>query len=62
MATSTSLQIVATDNNGKKVTTTVTYVNPEASNEKLKTFAQMLNELTNNIYESTTKITKEDIL
>lgn len=58
---STSIEIKATDQENKSVKTTVTYVNGGASNATLKQFAQMLNALTTNVYDGTTKITKEEI-
>ena len=57
----TSLEIRATDLEDKTVKTAVTYVNGSASNATLKQFAQMLNALTTNVYDGTTKITKEEI-
>lgn len=50
-----------TDTNSKKGTTNITNINPEASNNDLVDFAQMLNDLTGNTYTGTTKITEEDI-
>lgn len=58
---STSIEIKATDQEDKSVKTTVTYVNGSASSATLKQFAQMLNALTTNVYDGTTKITKEEI-
>lgn len=57
----TSLEIRATDLEDKTVKTAVTYVNGSVSNATLKQFAQMLNALTTNVYDGTTKITKEEI-
>lgn len=56
-----SLQIVSTDPNDKKVTDKISYVNPQATNEQLVEFAQMLLNLSNNTYMATTKITEEGI-
>lgn len=61
MATETLLTLKAKDTSDKSVTTSIRYVNPEASNEVLKTYAQMLNALTTNTYDSLTKVTKEVI-
>lgn len=61
MATETLLTLKAKDTSGKSVTTSIRYVNPEASNEVLKTYAQQLNALTTNTYDSLTKVTKEVI-
>lgn len=41
---------------GKKITSTVNYVNPDANNTVLKTFAQQLNSLTTNVYDSTDRV------
>lgn len=38
---------------GKEVTTTIGYVNPEASGETMKSFAQQLNAFTTNSYQRT---------
>ena len=57
-----SLEIVTSDDNAKKTTTTVAYINPQAENDKLKQFAQKLIMLTTDIYVGTTKITKESVI
>lgn len=41
---------------GKKITTSVPYVNPEASNSVLKEFAQQLNAFTSNTYVETDRV------
>lgn len=46
---------------GTKVTDKISYVNPEATNEQLKQFAQKVSSLSQNSYLSTTKITEEVI-
>ncbi len=46
----------------KKINTTVTYVNENATNQQLKQLATSLNALTNNTYTGTTKETKEELL
>lgn len=56
-----SIQITALDTNDKKVNDKISYVNPEATNEQLTEFAQMLTALTTNTYAGTTKITEEAI-
>lgn len=61
MATETLLTLKAKDTSGKSVTTSIRYVNPDQTNENLKTYAQMLNALTTNTYDSLTKVTKEVI-
>lgn len=48
--------------NGKKKTTTLTYVNPQASNNKLLALAQALNALTVNTFVSASKETKGEVL
>ena len=62
MAKVISISINTTDQSGKKQTTNINYINPQATNEKLAQFAQMLNSLTTEIYYSTTKITKESVI
>lgn len=57
-----SIEIKATDPVLKSTKTTITNVNPEATNAKLIQLAQSLNALTNNTYEGTTKITKEVLI
>lgn len=56
-----SVQITSNDNNDKKVTDKIAYVNPQATNEQLVEFAELLTSLTNNTYIATTKITEETI-
>lgn len=58
----TSIEIKATDPNDTKITTTISYVNEEATNANLISFARKLNALTQNTYESTNKITKEVLI
>ena len=57
-----SIEIDTTTSSGKKNTTNVSYVNPTATNEKLRQFAQMLIALTTDTYVGTTKITKESVI
>lgn len=61
MATKVTIQIAAVDANNKKITDKIAYVNPEATDEKLVEFAIMLEQMTNNTYTGTTKITEETI-
>lgn len=61
MADKTSLVIHYTDPLAKSGTTSVTYVNPNADDTKLKTLSQMLNNLTMNTYVSTDKVETTDI-
>lgn len=56
-----SIQITSTDQTDKKITDKIAYVNPQATNEQLVEFAQMLMNLSNNRYMATTKITEEAI-
>lgn len=58
----TSLQINSSDTENKKVSTTVSYVNPEVTNATLKSFAQMLNGLTKNVFLTAVKVTKEGLI
>jgi len=57
-----SIEIDTTTSSGKKNTTNISYVNPQATNEKLGQFAQMLIALTTDSYVGTTKITKESVI
>lgn len=57
----TSLSMRTTSQNGTKNTTTLSYVNPSASDELLKTYAQKLASLTSDTYNGTTKIQKTDL-
>lgn len=56
-----SIQITTVDSNDKKGTDKIAYVNPNATNEQLTEFAQMLVAMTDNTYYATTKITEEDL-
>lgn len=57
-----SIEIESTTSASKKNTTTISYINPQATNAKLKEFAQMLIALTTDTYEGVTKITKESVI
>ena len=57
-----SLEIETLTSSRKKNTTTISYINPTATNEKLRQFAQMLIALTTDTYGETTKITKESVI
>lgn len=57
-----SLEISTTTNQGRKNTTNISYINPQATNEKLRQFAQMLVALTTDTYGGLTKITKESVI
>ncbi len=45
----------------KKLNTTISHVNPQATNAKLLELASALNDLTTNNYVQTTKETKEEL-
>ena len=62
MAKVISISINTTDQSEKKHATNINYINPEATNEKLREFAQMLTELTTERYYGTMKITKESVV
>ncbi len=54
------VNIILTETYGdKKLNTTITYVNPNVSNNALKQLAIALSGLTDNSYNSVTKETKE---
>lgn len=61
MPTKTDIIINATDANNKKVTNTISYVNPNLSDNTALTLAQKFNALTTNSYQSTEKITRSNI-
>lgn len=61
MPTNTSLIINATDINNKKTSNTINYVNPSISNNTALELAQRINALTNDTYQSTTRVDKEEI-
>lgn len=53
----TDIKVYSTDAaTGSKITTSVGYVNPNATNAVLKSFAQQLNDLTTNTYSSSDRI------
>lgn len=62
MANQTNLIITAKSRANKNVTTSITYINPNATNEKLKELAEKLNALTTNSITVITKITKEVVV
>lgn len=62
MASTTSIIIYTESPEGTTTSTTITNVNPAAGDDSLKAMALQMNALTNNTYEKTTKVTKEDIL
>ena len=58
----TNVIINATTTAGKKLATTITYVNSAASNSALAQLAQKINSLTTNTYVNATKETKGEVL
>lgn len=54
--------IKSTDTNEKKINTTVSYVNNNASNQALLQLAQALNAFTTNTFLSATKEIKGEVL
>ena len=61
MATETLLTLKAKSPADSSVTTSIRYINPDITNAMAKEYAQMLNALTQNTYDSLTKVTKEEI-
>ena len=57
-----SMVIQSTDSSAKKQTNTVTYINPTATNEPMRTFAQKIIALTTDTYVGVTKVTKESVI
>jgi len=57
-----SMVIQSTDSSDKKQTNTVTYINPTATNEQIRTFAQKIIALTTDNYVGVTKVTKESVI
>ena len=57
----TNLSITALDSTGKKITTNITYVNNNATNQQLAELASKLNNFTNNTYATAYKETKEEL-
>lgn len=51
-----------TSSDDKKMTTTISYVNPQAANNKLLALAQAMNALTTNRFISATKEVKGEVL
>ena len=62
MAKVISLVITSTDTSEKKNTTTVTNINPEATNAQIKQLAQKLIAFTTDTYVGVTKVTKEEVI
>lgn len=54
--------IKSTDTSGKKINTTVSYANQQASNQALLQLAQSLNAFTTNTFSSATKEIKGEVL
>lgn len=62
MAKTVTLSINTTDGYGKQRTINVSNINQTATNDKLLEFSYMLVALTTEVYNSTTKITKESVI
>lgn len=58
----TNILITSTDQQGKKKTKTLSYVNPVASNNSLLQMAQAINALTTNTFVMASKETKGEVL
>lgn len=61
MATEILLTLKAKSPTDSSVTTSIRYINPDITNAMAKEYAQMLNALTQNTYDSLTRVTKEEI-
>ena len=57
-----SIEIETETSDARKNKTNISYVNPQATNEKLRDFAIMLVALTVDSYVGITKITKESVI
>ncbi len=57
-----SMVIHSTDNLAKKQTNTITCINPTATNEQIRTFAQKIIALTTDTFQGVTKVTKESVI
>ena len=57
-----SLVISSTDNFDKKQTNTVSYINPDATNEQIRLLAQKFIAFTTDSYNGVTKVTKESVI
>lgn len=62
MAKTVTLSINTTDGYGKQRTINVSNINPQATNDNLLQFAQILVALMTDTYKSATKITKESVI
>jgi len=62
VAKTVTLSINTTDNLSRKQTTNVSNINPQATNDNLLQFAQILVALMTDTYKSATKITKESVI
>lgn len=52
----TDIKLYSTEPSGKATTATISDVNPDATNDELKTLGQMLNSFTRNRYDKTNRI------
>lgn len=56
MADKVDVKFKSIDQSGTTSTTTISYINPEATNSEMKGFAQRLNALTTNTYKESDKV------
>ena len=52
---------ISSENGGTKQTTTISYVNPEATNEQLASLASALNNFTDNVYIEANRVTTVNV-
>ena len=57
----TDLKIKATDSQARSITSTISYVNPNATNAQLATLGTMINSFTTNVYDHSEKITTVNV-
>lgn len=57
----TDLKIKATDSQARSLTSTISYVNPAASNSQLATLGTMINAFTTNVYDHSEKVTTVNV-
>lgn len=62
MANQTSITYSGTQQGGAKVTTTIAYVNPDATDNQLIELAEKVNDLTTNTVEDVTRISKRILI
>lgn len=62
MAVKTSVNYVATNDDGKKIQKTLTSINPKATGAEILEFTQSLNAMSTNTYAGTSRIEKRDLV